>query len=62
MTVAQGSVEVDSFLWGWGQSSEKQIIVEEAQIITAQSQPGCSFTCAQGLVLYGQRTLKKGHI
>lgn len=61
VAAAQRSVEVDSFLQWRRQSSEKQIVVEVAQLITTQSQPGCRLTCAQGLVLEAQSTLKRGH-
>lgn len=62
VAAAQTSAEVDSVLWCWRQSSEKQIVVEVAQIITIQGQLGCRPACMQGLVLEAQRTLKRGHI
>lgn len=50
VTAAQKSVKVDDFLWWWGQSTEKQIIVEVAQIITVQGQPGCRLAYTKGLI------------
>ena len=62
VAAAQTSVKVDSLLLWWGQSSEKQIVVEVSQIITTQSQPRCSLTGTQRQVLEAQRTLKRAHI
>lgn len=58
---AQRRAEVNDFLWWRWQSSEKQVIVEAAQVITVQSQSGCGLAFVQRLVLKSQRTLKKGH-
>lgn len=41
VAVAQRRAEVDRIFWWWGQSSQNQIIVKVAQIVTPQSQPGC---------------------
>lgn len=51
VAAAQRGAEVDSIFWRWGQSSQYQIVVKVAQIVTPQSQPGCRLARTQRLVL-----------
>lgn len=60
MAAAQWSNEVNSFLWWWGQSFEKQIVVEVSQIITEQRQLSRRLAWKQRLVLKAENTLTRG--
>lgn len=61
LAAAQTRAEVDGFLRRRRQSSEKQVVVEVAQIDAVQRQPGRRLARAQRLVLEAQGALRRGN-
>ncbi|TNN40662.1 hypothetical protein EYF80_049177 [Liparis tanakae] len=59
LAAAQTRAEVDGFLRRRGQSSEKQVVVEVAQIVAVQRQPGRGLARTQRLVLEAQKALRQ---
>lgn len=60
VAASQKCVEVDGFLWRRRQSSEEEIIVKLAQVMTEKSQPSCGLARMQWLVFNAHGTLKTG--